>query len=40
MKMIISAGIKRIVYADGYPDYLGERMLKETEVEVVQYGTK
>lgn len=40
MKMIISAGIKRIVYADGYPDYLGEKMLKETEIQVEQYQTK
>ena len=37
MKMIISAGIKKIVYADGYPDYLAEKMLKETAIEVVQY---
>jgi dCMP deaminase len=36
-KMIISAGIAKIVYEDGYPDYLTERMLKESNIEIEQY---
>ena len=40
MKMIISAGIKKIVYAEGYPDDLGEKMLRETDIQVEQYRTE
>jgi len=36
-KMIISAGIVKIVYEEGYPDYLTERMLKESTIEIEQY---
>jgi dCMP deaminase len=36
-KMIISAGITTIIYDEGYPDYLTERMLKESTVEMIQY---
>ena len=36
-KMIISAGIVKIVYEEGYPDYLTERMLKESNIEIEQY---
>jgi dCMP deaminase len=34
-KMIINAGINRIVFEDSYPDPLAEQMLKEADVEVV-----
>ena len=33
-KMIINAGIKRIVIKESYPDELGESMLKETDIKV------
>lgn len=33
-KMCINAGIKRIVYKDGYPDDLAMQMLKEAGVQV------
>jgi len=34
-KMIINAGIKRIVFEEGYPDPLAEQMLKEAGVEMI-----
>lgn len=34
-KMIINAGIKRVVFHEGYPDSLSEQMLEEAEIEVV-----
>jgi len=34
-KMIINAGIKRIVFDEGYPDPLAEQMLEEAGVELV-----
>lgn len=37
VKMMINAGIKRLVYGGGYPDQLAQDMLKESEVEVVKY---
>lgn len=36
VKMMINAGIKRIVYSGGYPDELAAEMLKESKLEVVQ----
>ena len=33
-KMLISAGIKKIVILDGYPDELARRMLKEAGIKV------
>lgn len=33
-KMIINAGIERIVYLDGYPDSLSEELIKEAKIEV------
>jgi dCMP deaminase len=35
-KMIINAGIKKIVYADDYPDELSKDMLAESKVELQQ----
>ena len=34
-KMIINAGIKRVVFEDSYPDPLAEQMLREAGVEMV-----
>ena len=36
-KMIINAGVKQIVFEDGYPDALADEMIKEAGVETVQY---
>lgn len=36
VKMMINAGIKRLVYSGGYPDELAAEMLKESDLEVVQ----
>lgn len=33
-KMIINAGVKRIIYLEGYPDTLSMEMLKESGIEV------
>jgi dCMP deaminase len=37
MKMIISAGINKIIYENGYPDYLAGRMLSESGIILEQY---
>jgi len=37
-KMIINAGIKRIVYAEGYPDALSAQLLAEAGIECCQLG--
>jgi dCMP deaminase len=36
-KMIINAGVERIVYAAGYADALSKEMLAEAEVELVKF---
>ena len=36
-KMIINAGVKQIIFQDGYPDALAEEMFKEAGIEAVQY---
>ncbi|MBW1972786.1 MAG: cytidine deaminase [Deltaproteobacteria bacterium] len=36
-KMIINAGIKRVVYLDGYADELSKKMIKESGIEVEQF---
>jgi dCMP deaminase len=35
-KMLVNAGIKRIVYRDSYPDELAESILKEADIELVR----
>ncbi len=37
-KMLINAGVKRIVIGEGYPDELGEELLKEAGIPVVKSG--
>jgi len=34
-KMLINAGIKKIYYANGYPDKLSQEMLKEAKIETI-----
>ncbi|CCZ95587.1 deoxycytidylate deaminase [Corallococcus sp. CAG:1435] len=36
-KMIINAGIRRIVYKEGYPDEFATHLINEAGVELVQY---
>jgi len=36
-KMIVNAGIKRVVYAGEYPDDLGKQILREAGVELVYF---
>lgn len=35
-KMIINSGIKKIIYADEYPDELSKELLEESDVEIRQ----
>ena len=37
-KLIINAGIKKVVYNEGYPDTFSLEMLSEAGVEVVKFG--
>ena len=39
-KMIINAGIQKIMYQMGYADPLSKEMLKEAQVELVQFDTR
>ncbi len=36
-KMLINAGIKRIVYAEGYADELAREMVQDSGIEVVHF---
>ena len=40
LKMIINAGIKKIVYKDGYADELSYDMIKESGIELEEYRVK
>lgn len=37
-KMIINAGIKRVIIDEGYPDKLAEDILKEAGLEIIQHS--
>lgn len=37
-KMLINAGIKRVVFSEGYADNLAREMIAESGIEVVQFG--
>jgi dCMP deaminase len=37
VKMMLNAGIKKLVYAGGYPDELAAELLKTSPLEVVRY---
>ena len=37
VKMLINAGIEKIIYLDGYPDELARKLLAESGVEVVKF---
>jgi dCMP deaminase len=36
-KMLINAGVKKIIYKEGYPDSFAKEILKEAGVEVIQF---
>ncbi|MCK4544371.1 cytidine/deoxycytidylate deaminase family protein [candidate division WOR-3 bacterium] len=37
-KMLINAGVKKIIFKDGYPDELSKQMLEEGEIEVEKFS--
>lgn len=37
-KMLINAGIQKVVYLEGYPDELSLQMLQEARIELVQFA--
>ncbi|MDX9710420.1 MAG: cytidine/deoxycytidylate deaminase family protein [Trichloromonas sp.] len=37
-KMLINAGVRRIIYREGYPDLLSMEMLAESGVEVLEFS--
>jgi dCMP deaminase len=37
VKMMINAGIEKLVYAGGYPDELAQEMLRDSKINVVKY---
>ncbi len=37
IKMLINAGIEEIVYEDGYPDPLAQKLIKESDIRVCSY---
>ncbi len=37
-KMLINAGIRKIIYREGYPDLLSMEMLEESGVEVLEFS--
>ena len=39
LKMIINAGIKKVVYKDGYADELSRKMIEESGIEFVEYSS-
>lgn len=40
VKMMINAGIKKLIFSGSYPDELAQQMLKTSKLKVVQYGKK
>lgn len=40
VKMMINAGIQKLIYAGGYPDELAQKMLKESKIEVIKYENR
>lgn len=39
-KMLINAGIREVIYAEGYPDELSQRLLQEAEIAISQFVTE
>jgi dCMP deaminase len=37
VKMLINAGVEKIVYLEGYPDELARQMLMESDIEVIKF---
>ncbi|MCX5726426.1 MAG: cytidine/deoxycytidylate deaminase family protein [Candidatus Saganbacteria bacterium] len=40
VKMMINAGIKKLVFSGGYPDELAAKMLKESGLEIKRFESK
>jgi dCMP deaminase len=40
VKMLINAGIRKLVYVGGYPDELAQQMLRESRLPVIKYENK
>ena len=40
VKMLINAGIKKIIYEEGYPDELAEKLIKEANIEIKKISLK
>ncbi len=38
VKMLINAGIERVIYLDGYPDQLALRLLEEAKIKIMKFG--
>jgi dCMP deaminase len=36
--MILNAGIKKIIYLEGYPDELAKSLAKEARLEIIQWN--
>ncbi len=39
-KMLINAGVKKIVFREGYPDKYAEKILEEANIEVIRFNPK
>lgn len=37
LKMLINAGIRQIVFQEGYPDDLSQRLLTEADIEIIRF---
>jgi len=37
VKMLINAGIEKIIYLDGYPDLLARALIKEAKIKIVKF---
>ena len=37
VKMLINAGIEKIIYLEGYPDQLARQLMEEAEIEIIKF---
>jgi dCMP deaminase len=37
VKMLINAGIEKVIYLEGYPDQLAKQLLRESNIEVIKF---
>ncbi len=40
LKMILNAGIRKVIFLEGYPDELSGSLAREAGLEMIQYGIK